>query len=74
MNIYGYAVENEQLLTMKEVSFQLSPNELRAISKFLLSEADRMEDLGDSYGHSHLKDYDNNFKSLADLIVHRNVE
>ena len=58
MKAFGYAKKKASpsgLLAMREVSFSGSPEEIRAVARFLADTADKMEQ-SPSFGHSHLQD------------------
>jgi hypothetical protein len=58
MKIFGYAKKQASLpglLEMSEVSFVGSPEQIRAVARFLTDSADKMEQ-SQSFGHSHFQD------------------
>ena len=58
MKIFGYKekiINKHELLQMSEVTFQASPETLRAIAKFFLDSAEYLEK-HDDFDHAHLQD------------------
>lgn len=59
MKIFGRVSANhdaEGLVTLSEVTFQASPDEVREVAAFLLRAADEMEQADGRFSHAHLQD------------------
>ena len=73
MKIFGYknkVVNEHELLEMSEITFQASPEVLKAIAKFLNDSADKILENKEIYDHSHLQDEWMNWKEeYQDVIV-----
>ena len=73
MKIFGYknkVVNEHELLEMREITFQASPEVLKAIAKFLNDSADKISENKESFDHSHLQDEWKNWKEeYPDVIV-----
>ncbi len=59
MKVYGYEKgDNEEMLEMKEISFQAKPKRLRELANFLLKSADEIESSNkNQWDHVHLQDF-----------------
>ncbi len=57
MKIYGYESDNSDLLSLNEVTLQLSVKELNDFIDFLKNTAKLMEDHDDKFGHEHFNDF-----------------
>jgi hypothetical protein len=74
MKIFGYSEQSLEAgqaepSTLAEITLAASPAELRLISAFLLSAADKMDSMGASYGHEHLSDRQQGFDSSPHFVV-----
>jgi len=75
MPIFGYAkreVGDHGLLEMSEVTFDVSPDDLRRVARFLLDFADQVESGAWRSGHRHLAEFDPDWKRdhpRSDVIV-----
>jgi hypothetical protein len=73
MKIFGYKnkiINEHELLEMSEITFQASPEALKAIANFLNESADKMLEHKANFGHSHLQDEWKNWKEeYPDVIV-----
>jgi hypothetical protein len=74
MKIYGYTNDElgHQDLTpsdLTEITLVASPNELRAIAKFIDAAARSMEERGENWEHEHLSDKYPEFKSSPHFVV-----
>lgn len=68
MKIYGYESEDSDLISLSEITLQLSLNELNDLALFLEKTAKLMEKHGDNFGHEHFNDFcDRNGK--PDIII-----
>ncbi|CDG22283.1 conserved protein of unknown function [Xenorhabdus poinarii G6] len=68
MKIYGYESDDSDLVSLSEVTLQLSLKELNDFIEFLNNTAKLMEAHGDKFGHEHLNDF---YKkdSKPDIII-----
>lgn len=57
MKIYGYESDDSDLISLNELTLQLSVDELNEFIEFLKSTAKLMELYGDKFGHEHLNDF-----------------
>ncbi|MDF0607146.1 hypothetical protein HZU77_016125 [Neisseriaceae bacterium TC5R-5] len=57
MNIYGYKPEDDNILTLEEVTLHVSIDELEKIAAFINNTLDIMKKNEDSFGHEHFNDY-----------------
>jgi hypothetical protein len=74
MAIYGYNREDDKAsepMVLSEVTFQLCPEELRRVAKFLAARADEIDAGTFVHGGRHLRDDDKqwNAKDAGDVIV-----
>lgn len=74
MKIYGYSdqglpIEDIVSVELAEITLNSTPDEARKIAAFLLSAADSMERMGDSYSHVHLADMQPGFESSCHVTV-----
>lgn len=68
MKIYGYESEDSDLISLSEITLQLSLDELNDLILFLEKTAKLMKKHGDDFGHEHLNDfYDRSDK--PDIII-----
>ncbi|MCE0826916.1 hypothetical protein LVQ78_12830 [Buttiauxella sp. A2-C2_NF] len=68
MKIYGYESEDSDLVSLSELTLQLSVKELNEFIEFLRNTAKLMEAHGSKFGHKHLNDF---YKkdSKPDIII-----
>lgn len=57
MKIYGYESENSDLISLSEITLQLSLDELNDLILFLEKTAKSMKKHGNKFGHEHLNDF-----------------
>lgn len=74
MKLYGYADEGRQPeaitpLSLTEVTLCATPEELRALSRFLADCADEMNLMRASFDHVHLSDRNKAFRPSPHFIV-----
>ncbi|MDR6841756.1 Imm32 family immunity protein [Pseudoxanthomonas sacheonensis] len=74
MKIYGYSdqglpIEDIVPVELAEITLNATPDETRKIAAFLLSAADSMERMGDSYSHVHLADVQPEFEGSPHFTV-----
>jgi hypothetical protein len=69
MKAYGYQKDGEELLELKEVTFQLGLDEIENLIQFFSAARDDLEKFGDEFGHSHLQDFLKNNDLGVDVIV-----
>ena len=74
MKIYGYSdqglpIEDIESVELAEITLNATPDETRKIAAFLLSAADAMERMGQSYGHVHLADLQPGFENSPHMTV-----
>lgn len=74
MKLYGYAdggkpPEAITPHTLAEVTLCASPDELRALSRFLAECADEMVRMGPNYDHVHFSDRHKEFGSSPQFVV-----
>lgn len=73
MHLYGYAKDQPvgtvvpELLA--EITLNATPDELRAISRFLRDCADEMDRMGSEYDHVHLSDRIRQFETSPHFVV-----
>ncbi|KHN49221.1 hypothetical protein [Pectobacterium fontis] len=69
MNIYGYESDDGELLSLKEITLQLSVDELTDVIKFMENTLSLMKK-HENFGHEHFKDYIRKpCLNMPDLIV-----
>ena len=76
MQLFGYApsdLQPQDIVTsaLAEVTLVASPDELRAMAKFLAYCADEMDRMGATYDHIHLSDRIKSFESSPHFVVMR---
>lgn len=76
MKIYGYKDEGldiDQIMPseLAEITLVASPEELKMIANFLISAADEMIRMGESYDHEHLSDKNKKFINSPHFVVAR---
>jgi hypothetical protein len=74
MAIYGYNREDggaTEPLVLSEVTFQMSPEDLRRVARFLVARAEEIEAGAFTGGGRHLRDHDKhwNAKDVGDVVV-----
>ncbi|PHP91306.1 hypothetical protein CBF17_023990 [Pantoea agglomerans] len=57
MKIYGYENEGSELVSLHEMTLQISIEELKELSGFILNTICIMEKYGESFGHEHFSDF-----------------
>jgi hypothetical protein len=77
MKVFGYkekVINEHGLLQMAEVTFQVSPETLRAIAKFFIDSADYLDKHND-FDHAHLQDDWSEWKKeYPDIIITKQDE
>lgn len=68
MKIYGYENEDSDLVSLEEMSLQVTIEELRELSNFIINTINIMEANGESFGHEHFSDFIKSRKS-PDIII-----
>ena len=76
MNLYGHSDftgENDAVrpVALAEITLNASPQELRAMARFLADCADEMDRMGASYDHVHLSDRVRSFEGSPHVVVVR---
>lgn len=76
MKIYGYSLKPEinNLLEMREVTFQGESEQIKKIANFLNHVADLIEKHGEDFGHEHILDFYSDWREKfpnIDIIVSR---
>ncbi len=76
MKLFGYAdsdkpVEEIVPSVLAEVTLCASPEELRAMAKFLVECAAEMNRMGEAYDHIHLSDRHKQFRRSPQFVVCR---
>jgi hypothetical protein len=74
MKIRGYSgkglpIDDIRPEELAEITLVASPTELRLIAAFLSAAADKMEQMGASYGHEHLADREPGFQDSPHVVV-----
>ncbi|WP_313702049.1 hypothetical protein [Pantoea sp.] len=57
MKIYGYENEDGELISLHEMTLQISIEELKELSGFILNTIKVMEKYGEDFGHEHFSDF-----------------
>ncbi|MEM0675633.1 hypothetical protein AAHA48_21145 [Dickeya oryzae] len=71
MNIYGYESDDSELISLNEITLQLSIDELSDLLKFMENTLSLMKKHED-FGHEHFKDYiGNSSVNMPDIIISR---
>lgn len=68
MKIYGYESEDSDLISLSEITLQLSLDELNYLILFLEKTAKAMEKHGDKFGREHLYDFIDR-DGIPDIII-----
>ena len=68
MKIYGYESEDGNLISLSEITLQISLDELNDFVLFLTKTAKLMEKHGDNFGHEHLSDFCGR-NSKPDIVI-----
>lgn len=75
MRVFGYEkrdsdADTQRPISLCEVTFNCSPDQLRALAKFLFHAADLIETHGQEFGHEHLRDWWTDWQpEFADVVV-----
>ncbi|MDE1188710.1 MAG: hypothetical protein PW844_19965 [Pantoea sp.] len=70
MKIYGYENEDSDLVSLQEMSLQVSVDELKELSRFITHTINLMEEHGDKFGDEHFSDFIKSTKH-PDIIITR---
>lgn len=57
MKIYGYESDDSDLVSLSELTLQLTVKELNELIGFLQNTAKSMKTHGNNFGHEHLNDF-----------------
>ncbi|MCS2154602.1 hypothetical protein MUU49_18785 [Scandinavium goeteborgense] len=57
MKIYGYESDDSDLVSLSELTLQLTAKELNELIGFLQKTAKSMKNHGNNFGHEHLNDF-----------------
>ena len=68
MNIYGYAQNKDDLLSLRDVTIKATPEEIRKVAEFLLHCASMME-RNTAWEHEHFNDYIKTSDFSSDIVV-----
>ena len=68
MNIYGYKDADSDLISLEEITLQLSLQELRDLMNFFENTLNKMEKYKEDFGHEHFKDFSGNCYG-PDIII-----
>ncbi|CAO95696.1 hypothetical protein [Erwinia tasmaniensis] len=68
MKIYGYENEDSDLVSLQEISLQVTIDELKKLSSFIDNAINMMEKYGDEFGHEHFSDFIKS-KKYPDIII-----
>ncbi|GME48144.1 MULTISPECIES: hypothetical protein [unclassified Pantoea] len=68
MKIYGYENEDSDLVSLEEMSLQVTIEELRELSNFIINTINIMEESGENFEHEHFSDFIKSKKS-PDIII-----
>jgi len=74
MKIYGYSEtddKEDELLEMSEISFSVTPTELRVLADFMRKCAEAMERHGVAFGHEHFSDFTKQKNIAPEIVVVR---
>ena len=66
MNVYGYASDNDDIISLNEITLQASVDELNKLVDFLKNTIDSMEKHKENFGHEHFSDF---LKSSSEIDV-----
>ncbi|WP_445495993.1 hypothetical protein [Photorhabdus sp. SF281] len=70
MKIYGYESEDSDLVSLNEITFQASVDELKELVLFINNSISLIELNGDKFGHEHLSDFIKSKKNKKpDVII-----
>lgn len=64
MNVYGYASDNDDLISLNEITLQASAAELSKLVDFLKNTIDLMDKHKENFGHEHFSDFIKNHLRL----------
>jgi len=68
MKIYGSENEDSELISLQEISLQVTIDELKELSTFIDNTINMMEKYGDKFGHEHFSDFIKS-KKYPDIII-----
>lgn len=68
MKIYGYESDESDLVSLSELTLQLTVKELNELIGFLQNTAELMKAHGNNFGHEHLNDFLKN-NGKPDIII-----
>ncbi|WP_338560830.1 hypothetical protein [Erwinia sp. E_sp_B04_7] len=68
MKIYGYENEDSELVSLQEMSLQVTIDELKELSSFIDNTINMMEKNGDKFGHEHFTNFMKS-KQYPDIII-----
>lgn len=70
MKIFGYASDESELMRLKEITLNLSAEELQIIINFLTNTLGIIKKSGDKFEHEHFKDFlGKQKKDYPDIII-----
>ena len=68
MKCFGYKKNSDQISSMREITIQASPSELRKLADFMIKCAGEIEE-GQGWEHEHFNDYSGSEESGFDLVI-----
>ena len=68
MNIYGYKDADSDLISLEEITLQLSLKDMCDLIKFFENTLKKMEERKEDFGHEHFKDFSENYYG-PDVII-----
>lgn len=74
MKVYGYATDNDDLISLDEITLQASVVELKEVVAFLKNTIDLMEKHKENFGHEHFSDYNKKLSKLGVEIIISNAD
>ena len=73
MNVYGYASDNDDIISLNEITLQASVDELNKLVDFLKNTIDLMEKHKENFGHEHFSDFLKNSSEIDIEIIISNA-
>ena len=68
MNIYGYKDADSDLISLEEITLQLSLQDMHNLMSFFENTLNKMEKYKEDFGHEHFKDFSGSYHG-SDIII-----
>jgi hypothetical protein len=69
MNIYGYESDDSDLIPLKEITLQVTLNELNELVQFLTNTISLINEHNSNFGHEHFNDFFGKSSSRSSDII-----